>query len=509
MSFKIRPIISIEIGIMYLSSFSKFVFWTLGLLDFIIASLLFGIPFYILGEVESPNIPVVLVIYIVRLWLAFVFGYMCGRLFLRLFPIPFKKEKPSLKVIHFNIVLALYIIINCLWIPSTWVLLITQLPFHLAILIPLLLSVSRRHNTNLLDGNTPFVLFLRRFNGYGDRSMLVSVLRKSEPGVPVAFLISPQNKLVTRDPFLTLLAGFNVKHPFLSMPIYSISENETWAINVESLVKIAKKVIIDVSQPSESIAHEIHLLNLHNILDRTLFICEKDTQSTHKFLSDNNINMENDNVNCCLYKESWIRAIPRMIFGFIVLFFAITFLDYVLDRFVLREYFMTSVTWRVAKMGVIFVILCILHYFFFFKSLPNRYTEQSISKHLFLPVDSYARRESVGLKFAVGCLSVTIAVVLFIGIPFTVNLFTKSWKHDSLDESSKFLFQLVNSSHTLEEFEVKLNQTPMIVYARYGSFENSMESLIRVAERNQEVESKERLEFVLRRYRQLQQSSPK
>ncbi|WP_156612667.1 hypothetical protein [Paramagnetospirillum marisnigri] len=106
-----------------------------------------------------------------------------------------------------------------------------------------------------------YILFLRRFAGRADRSILRVLQKATHDDVPIVMLSDPKCRAVSRDPLLLGFIGMSFLHPFISMPIYVSEANETWREAVERLISSAKMTVIDVSDISEAMAWELGRLS--------------------------------------------------------------------------------------------------------------------------------------------------------------------------------------------------------------------------------------------------------
>ena len=126
--------------------------------------------------------------------------------------------------------------------------------------------------TPLASGGT--LLFLRRFNTFADRSLVVAVLGAAPASANVSFLIPSDESVANWDPFVLGYSGFRPLHPFSSIPVYYESCHKSWAINVSSLMTRAKCIVMDLSQVSDSIGVELRLLTENKVTHKTLFLVD-------------------------------------------------------------------------------------------------------------------------------------------------------------------------------------------------------------------------------------------
>ena len=115
-------------------------------------------------------------------------------------------------------------------------------------------------------------LFLRRFSSFADRSLLAACLRSIPGSMTPVLLVQRDEPLRNWDPFLLAWAGLKLKDPFARVPNYLECSDEEWMSCVGDLVGKACLIMIDVSEVSESIRAEIHLLKVSGALERTVVL---------------------------------------------------------------------------------------------------------------------------------------------------------------------------------------------------------------------------------------------
>jgi hypothetical protein len=120
------------------------------------------------------------------------------------------------------------------------------------------LVLRHRHPRAFLD--RPYVLFLRRFSTFSDRSILGLVLRQAPAGKPIVFLTSARSQPGDWNPFLVGFAGMKLWHPFRSVPIMLRANDADWQQVAEELIARASTILIDTSEGSGSITTEVELI---------------------------------------------------------------------------------------------------------------------------------------------------------------------------------------------------------------------------------------------------------
>jgi uncharacterized membrane protein YhaH (DUF805 family) len=118
----------------------------------------------------------------------------------------------------------------------------------------------------------PFVIFLRRFSGFADRSLIVDALRSMPKGVPLAFIASRADQARNWDPFLWAFGGLRFRNVLSNLPIQVKTTDSDWKETVEKLMQKASCVIIDLSDKSQSVEFERNLAHKIMPADRIISI---------------------------------------------------------------------------------------------------------------------------------------------------------------------------------------------------------------------------------------------
>lgn len=168
--------------------------------------------------------------------------------------------------------------------------------------------VIKRHLRPLSFLHRPYVLFLRRFSKFSDRTVINLVLRQTPANKPVVFLVAPRSRMGDWNPFLLGFAGMKLLHPFRSVPLCVKSKNTEWEEAIQTLIKQAQFVIVDTSEKSEAIETELEMINRAGCWQKTILLNEE---------SDRTIGSEA--FQTIHYRKSWIRGIPRMILGYLAM----------------------------------------------------------------------------------------------------------------------------------------------------------------------------------------------
>ncbi|RTL24135.1 MAG: hypothetical protein EKK55_12065 [Rhodocyclaceae bacterium] len=163
----------------------------------------------------------------------------------------------------------------------------------------------------------PYALYLRRFSSFSDYAVTAEVLRGVPDGMRAVFLIGSSKDRQSWDPLIISFAGLKLIRPFASSPIYLSSSDSEWRKNVEELVRKAQRVVIDVSETSDAINDEVKI------------ICE--LKKTHEIVwlidssARNSGNVAPRAEHCIEYSKSWVRGLPKMLFGYFLLVVALAY----------------------------------------------------------------------------------------------------------------------------------------------------------------------------------------
>jgi len=246
--------------------------------------------------------------------ISYLNGYMISRLILRILPhkIDDYKNYHQLKSIFF--LGGLFLFIGMSFKNDIYYVLNYILNYSVEIVV-ILYSLYYNNLNQLYNTDKPFVLFLRRFNGFSDRSLLASIYSGLPYKMSIAFLISSKIKSLTWDPFLVLFHG-NKFGNLRNLPHYIISQNDSWEKNVKKMAINSKFIFIDISEFSESILIELKLLKENNLLKKTIFLSTYKQAETNLMLKENSVDfVDLNNVNFIYIEKSWIRALPKIFFG--------------------------------------------------------------------------------------------------------------------------------------------------------------------------------------------------
>ncbi len=175
--------------------------------------------------------------------------------------------------------------------------------------------VIKRHLKPLSFLQRPYVLFLRRFSKFSDRTVINLVLRQTPASKPVVFLVAPHSRMGDWNPFLVGFAGMKLLHPLRSVPLCVKSENTEWEDAIQTLIKGAQFVIVDTSEKSEAIETELEMISQAGCWQKTIVLEEVAKETPLE--RDQTIGSET--FQTIHYRKSWIRGIPRIILGYLAM----------------------------------------------------------------------------------------------------------------------------------------------------------------------------------------------
>jgi hypothetical protein len=168
---------------------------------------------------------------------------------------------------------------------------------------PLLL----RHRRPRAFLDRPFVLFLRRFSTFADRTVIALVLRQAKAGVPVVFLTPTHSRPKDWDPFVVGFAGLKLLHPMRSVPMVLRARDEDWQRAAQELIGRAQTVLVDASEGSAALGIEAEMIEKagrwpDTVCLRHISPGDESGQGSPAFR----------NARCISYSKSWTRALPRL-----------------------------------------------------------------------------------------------------------------------------------------------------------------------------------------------------
>ena len=179
------------------------------------------------------------------------------------------------------------------------------------------LLIHRHHKPRaFLD--RPFVLFLRRFSTFSDRAVIALILQQAANKVPVVFLTPTLSQPKDWDPYLVGFAGLKLRHPWRSAPVVTRAQDAAWQEAAEDLVRRAHTILLDISDTSTALRTEADMLDRTGRWPDT--VCLR-LLVPNVSSAENSVGGSSD-VRSIVYEKSWVRALPRMALGFLVVLLA-------------------------------------------------------------------------------------------------------------------------------------------------------------------------------------------
>jgi hypothetical protein len=163
--------------------------------------------------------------------------------------------------------------------------------------------------------NQSFVLYLRRFSTFSDRSVMNEMLRACPHGKPLVFLTPTRSAVRDWNPFQIGLAGLRIRNPIRSMPIPVRADDAFWQSAARELIQAAETLVLDASEGSAAIDIETELIKSSNGWDKTVLLRIGAVTPADGIEKEP---LAGGSVGVIRYKRNWWRAIPRLILGPIV-----------------------------------------------------------------------------------------------------------------------------------------------------------------------------------------------
>jgi hypothetical protein len=164
----------------------------------------------------------------------------------------------------------------------------------------------------------PFILYLRRFSTFSDRSVMNEVLRACPHGKPLVFLTPTRSAIRDWNPFQIGLAGMRVRNPIRSLPIPVRTENASWQNSARELIEAAEVIVLDASEGSVSILTETQLIDSMHMWHKTVVLR---TVADQPIDGAKNELLAGRSAEVIRYERNWRRALPRLILGPVISIF--------------------------------------------------------------------------------------------------------------------------------------------------------------------------------------------
>jgi hypothetical protein len=177
----------------------------------------------------------------------------------------------------------------------------------------------------------PFVLFLRRFSTFSDRAVVAVILRQAAYNVPVVFLTPTLSRPGDWDLFLVGFAGLKLLHPWQSAPIVIRAQDDAWQETADELIRRAQKILLDTSETSGALRAEAEMLDRAGR--------SSDTVCLRLLVPDKDPVAGFSGVRTIDYTKSWVRALPRMAMGLLIMLVAAVLVLMLIVQIVPRSLF--------------------------------------------------------------------------------------------------------------------------------------------------------------------------
>jgi hypothetical protein len=230
-----------------------------------------------------------------------------------------------------------------------------------------------------------FVLFLRRFSTFSDRTVEALILRQAKAGVPVVFLTPTRSKPKDWDPFLVGFAGLKLLHPLRSVPMVFRAQDDDWQRSADELIGRAQTILVDISEGSAALRIEAEMIEKAGRWSDT--VCLRGTAPTAGSGQDRLGAF--GNARCIDYSKSWRGALPKL---------AISLLIVLLAAFVIAVFIIfggglalfligvlkdeTSNVVLLSALGLVFVVVALISYSIFWRPAVSGTTKIELRRVL-------------------------------------------------------------------------------------------------------------------------------
>ena len=196
--------------------------------------------------------------------------------------------------------------------------LLVGIPYAIAWTVGVVGLLIYRHRRPRAFLDQPFVLFLRRFSTFSDRAVVALILQQAAHKVPIVFLTPTLSQPRDWDPYLVGFAGLKLWHPWRSSPIVTRAQDDAWQGAADELIRRAHTILLDISDTSSALRTENEMLDKTGRWPDTvclrLLVPNAGGQNPVGSFSG---------VRTIDYQKSWVRALPRMVIGFLIVLFAV------------------------------------------------------------------------------------------------------------------------------------------------------------------------------------------
>lgn len=152
-----------------------------------------------------------------------------------------------------------------------------------------------------------FVLFLRRFNSFADKSIIDSLLKCVPRGWPALFLVSPKDAAATWDPYVVGLAGLTFTRPLENTPQILSAPLDNWKNIMLTLITESKCIVIDATERSESMDYELNSIIDAGQQKKTVLLIDASMQPNMRYILPNSFD------RIIRYHKEWQLSTSRII----------------------------------------------------------------------------------------------------------------------------------------------------------------------------------------------------
>ncbi len=165
------------------------------------------------------------------------------------------------------------------------------------------------------DSPKPYILFLRCFLSFADRSLFGTILSIAPSGIPVALFTSPREEVVVWDPYMIAFSGVRLYKPIRNLPRFYGAHDKTWPSEVSKLIRDAACVVVDLGKLSPALRLEFGLLQSEGALERTIFLVDSALPA-----QGNELISRLQGPRMLVYRKRWANSlIPILSGGFALL----------------------------------------------------------------------------------------------------------------------------------------------------------------------------------------------
>jgi hypothetical protein len=277
-----------------------------------------------------------------------------------------------------------------------------SLPFVVLWVIAAMGVLIHRHRQRRAFLDQPFVLFLRRFSTFADRAVVALILSQVRYNVPVVFLTPTLSRAGDWDPFIVGFAGLKVWHPWRSAPIVIRARDEAWRDAADELIRHAKLILLDVSETSGALRTEAEMLDKAGRWPET--VCLRLTVPGKIPAAGFG------GVRTIDYTKSWVRALPRMAMGLLILVFVAEF------------FFMAVSAVLPLLLALVATLILVGWYYYSIFGRPAINRKAKVELRTVLPAWSVEAPQGIG-----GWLVLPIIVLIIAAIGHSYLVLTQYW----------------------------------------------------------------------------------